>query len=170
MNGTNEIGAKAMEELYAYHDGELRGLARWRFERRLHRSPELRRELDGLARLGSLVREAEEEATGPELWDRIAQRLPAVDARREEAGERSAPAWSWLRPAGALAAAAVVAVAVYMGSYQAVPQSGGAVRWLDSGGRPVMVLEADAESQMTIIWMLDDAVEGAAQGVGREVV
>ena len=44
------------------------------------------------------------------------------------------------------------------------------MRWVKSGGRPVMVLEADAESDVTIIWMLDDAVEGAAQGGGREVV
>jgi len=165
----SEIGAKVMEDLYAYHDGELRGLARWRFERRLRRSPALQRELRGLASLGNLVREAEGEAAGPELWDRIAQRLPAVDARREGAGESAGAALGWLRPAGALAAAAVVAVAVYLGTYQAVPASDGSVRWLDSGGRPVMVLEAEADSQATIIWMLDDAVEGAAQGGGREV-
>jgi len=166
----SEIGAKAMEELYAYYDGELRGLARWRFERRLRRSPELQRQLDELAGIGKLVREAEGEAVGPELWDRIAQRLPAVDAQREEAAGESGAGWSWLRPAGALAAAAVVAVAVYLGTFETVAPEGGAVRWLDSGGRPVMVLEADAGSQTTIIWMLEDAVEGAARGVGREVV
>ena len=166
----SEIGAKVMEDLYAYHDGELHGLARWRFERRLRRSPELQRELEGLAGLGNLVRAAEEEAVGPELWDRIAQRLPAVDARRAESGAEAAGSWGWLRPAGALAAAAVVAVAVYLGSFQAVPPPGGSVLWLDSGGRPVMVLEAEAESQATIIWMLDDAVEGAARGGGHEVV
>jgi hypothetical protein len=44
------------------------------------------------------------------------------------------------------------------------------VRWMDSGGRPVMVLEEDAENEVTIIWMLEDAVEGAARGGGREVV
>ena len=165
----SEIGAKVMEDLYAYHDGELRGLARWRFERRLRRSPALQRELRGLAGLGNLVREAEAEAAGPELWERIAQRLPAVDAQRDEAGESAGSGLGWLRPAGALAAAAAVAVAVYFGTYPTVPSSGASVRWLDSGGRPVMVLEAEAESQATIIWMLDDAVEGAAQGGAREV-
>ena len=63
----NEMGAKAMEELHAYHDGELRGLARWRFERRLRREPELRQQLDRLAGLGNLVRASETEAAGPEL-------------------------------------------------------------------------------------------------------
>ena len=45
--------------LHAYHDGELRGFARWRFERRLARSPELRRELEALALMRELVREGE---------------------------------------------------------------------------------------------------------------
>ena len=43
--------------LHAYHDGELRGFARWRFERRLARSPALQRELRGLSELGRLLRE-----------------------------------------------------------------------------------------------------------------
>ena len=163
-----------MEELHAYHDGELRGLARWRFERRLRREPELRRQLDGLAGLGRLLRATEGEAGAPELWDRIAQRLPAIDAQREEASRpassEAAGGWGWLRPAGALAAAAVVAVAVYFGAVEAPGPHGGVVRWVDSGGRPVMVLEEDAESDVTIIWMLDDAVEGAARGGGGEVV
>ena len=41
----NELNTERIEELHAYHDGELRGFARWRFERRLFRSAELRREL-----------------------------------------------------------------------------------------------------------------------------
>lgn len=166
----SEIGTKHLEQLHAYHDGELRGLARWLFERRLGRSPELRRQLDGLAQLGTLVREAEGAAEGPELWDRIAQRLPAVDARREEVGREAGAARRWLRPAGALAAAVAVAVAVYLGSFEAAAPRPGGVLWVDSGGRPVMVLEEDAERQVTIIWTLEDAVEGAAQGGGGEVV
>ncbi len=31
----SELDAKGWEALQAYHDGELRGLARWRFERRV---------------------------------------------------------------------------------------------------------------------------------------
>jgi anti-sigma-K factor RskA len=166
----SEMGAKAMEEMHAYHDGELRGLARRRFERRLRREPALRRELDQLAGLGSLVREAEGAAAGPELWDRIAQRLPAIDAQREEAVRETGATWSWLRPAGALAAAALVAVAVWLGTFEAGAPHVGVVRWMDSGGRSVMVLEEDAESGVTIIWMLEDAVEGAARGGGSEVV
>ena len=166
----SDPGANVMEDLHAYHDGELRGLARWRFERRLARSPELRRRLDALAGLGFWVRETEGAAAGPELWDRISQRLPAIDARREEAGQEAGAAWGWLRPVGALAAAAVVAVAFYLGTFEAAAPHVGVVRWMDSGGRSVMVLEEDAERQVTIIWMLDEAVEGAAQGGGREVV
>ena len=87
--------------LHAYHDGELRGFARWRFERRLARSPELQRELREIAELGALLRERASEAPGPELWDRIALRLPAADARRAAAAQASAA-----RAASRLAAAA----------------------------------------------------------------
>ena len=162
--------------LHAYHDGELGRLARWRFERRLRRSPELRRELAALARVGELVRAHEERAPTTDLWDRIEQRLPAVEARKA-AGEVEAEAgrgWlhSWWQPAGALAAAAAVALAVYVGFGPApgVPEApGGTVRWVDSGGRSVLVLDDD-EADVTIIWLLDDAVEGAAEGGSGEVV
>ena len=166
----SEMGTEVLEQLYAYQDGELRGLARWRFERRLQRSPALRTELERLARLGSLVRESERAVPGPELWDRIAQRLPAIDALREEGRAEESVAWGWLRPAGGLAAAVGLGVAVWLGTFETAEPEGRVVRWVNSGGRPVMVLEADAESDVTIIWMLDDAVEGAAQGGGREVV
>ncbi|MDJ0846772.1 MAG: hypothetical protein QNK04_00180 [Myxococcota bacterium] len=173
---SDETG-RVEERLHAYHDGELGAFARWRFEWRLRRSPELRRELAALARVGELVRASEREAAGPDLWDRIEQRLPAVDARRaagetEEEGEGILAAW-W-RPVGAVAAAAAVAVAVYVGfgemGVSAAP--GGTVRWVDSGGQSVLVLD-DAEADVTIIWLLDetdDAVEGAAQGGTGEVV
>ena len=164
------LNSDRIEQLHAYHDGELRGFARWRFERRLLRSAELRRELDGLAALGGLVREVEEAAVGPELWDGIAQRLPAIDAQRGDAGEEVSGRWGWLRPAGALAAVTGVAVAVYLGALEPAAPQGSVVRWLDSGGRAVLVLEEDAESQVTIIWMLEDAVEGAARGGRGEVV
>ncbi len=159
-----------MEDLHAYYDGELRGLARWRFERRLGRSPALRRQLDALASLGGLVRETEGAAAAPELWDRIAQGLSAIDAQREEARQQGGAAWIWLRPAGVLAAAAAVAAAVYLGRFEAAAPHAGVVRWLDSGGRAVLVLEEDAENEVTIIWMLDEAVEGARRGGEREVV
>jgi anti-sigma-K factor RskA len=161
----SEIGSDTFEALCAYHDGELRGLARWRFERRLRREPGLRRELAALARVGELVRESEA-AAQPDLWDRIELRLPSIDAQRAEAA--TAPA-SWWRPLGALAAAAaVLVVAVYVGLFEPSPAPGGAVRWMDSGGRSVLVLD-DAESDVTIIWLLNDAAVGAARGGSGDV-
>ena len=78
-------GAKMSRDeraLQAYHDGELRGLRRWRFERRLSRSPELRAELEALKQLGVWTRECDPERPSADLWDRIALRLPALDAQR----------------------------------------------------------------------------------------
>jgi anti-sigma factor RsiW len=156
--------------LHAYHDGELRGLARWRFERRLARSPALQRELRGLSELGLLLRERAEAAPGPDLWDRIALRLPAADAQRESAAsERVTPWWvGWLRPLGAAAAALAVA-AVVAQQWLTAPalEQAGVVRWMDSRGRSVMVLEEDAQNEVTIIWLLDGGPAGAAVGAER---
>lgn len=154
-------------EVHAYYDRELGAFARWRFERRLRRDAALRRELDGLTRLGGWLRETETQAAGPDLWDGIALRLPAIDATAAEADSPAGGAW--LRPAGAFAAAAVLFLAVWFGSFDAAVPSDGAVRWMDSGGRPVMVLDNAGEADVTIIWMLEDAVEGAARG-GRNGV
>ena len=98
----SEIGNDTFEALCAYHDGELRGLARWRFERRLRREPGLRGELAALGRVGDLVRE-NEAAAEPDLWDRIELRLPAVYAQRagSDVARSAAPA-PWWRPLGAL--------------------------------------------------------------------
>lgn len=162
---------RGWQRLHAYHDGELGGLALWRFERRLRRSPQLQRELAALARVGELVCESEARASEPDLWDRIEQRLPALDARRVEAAQptRAAPAW-WLPPVGAAAAVAVAALlAVYVGWFGSPASQAGVVRWMDSEGRTVMVLETDAEAEVTIIWLLEDVAEGAARGGSREV-
>ena len=48
----SEVEIEGWKQLHAYHDGELSGFARWRFERRLRRSPELQRELAALTRIG----------------------------------------------------------------------------------------------------------------------
>ena len=155
--------------LHAYHDGELRGLARWRFERRLARSPALQRELRGLSELGLLLRERAAAATGPELWDRIAQRLPAADARRQAETATRATPWrlGWLPPLGAAAAALAVA-AVVAQQWLTAPalDQAGVVRWMDSRGRSVMVLEEDEQNEVTIIWLLDGGPAGAAVGGG----
>jgi len=163
------------ERLHAYHDGELSGLSRWRFERELRRSPALRRELAGLRSLGELLRAHDAQATAPDVWDAIALRLPAADARRAEGEgtetEAGASGWAiwWLKPVGALAAsAAVVAMVVFGGFLDEGPTPGGVVRWIDSGDRSVMVL--DDQPDTTIIWVLDGAIEGAAWGGRREQV
>jgi anti-sigma-K factor RskA len=155
--------------LHAYHDGELRGLARWRFERKLARSPALRRELEQLAELGVLLRERAAAAPGAELWDRIALRLPAEDARRASAASEPARGWAlgW-RPLGAVAAALVIAAVAAQQWLTAPPaEQAGVVRWMDSRGRSVMVLEEDAHNEVTIIWLLDGAPPGGAVGDGR---
>ncbi len=151
--------------LHAYHDGELRGLVRWRFERRLARSPELRHELQSLVRLRVLALEVEPDAETPDLWEEIARRLPALDAHRVEGGLRSRePAWAWLwRPMGAAAAAAATAALVFA-LWSSDNAHAGVVRWLDSGGRSVIVLEDDAD--VTIIWVLGDSLDGPERGGG----
>jgi anti-sigma-K factor RskA len=158
--------------LHAYHDGELTGLARWRFERRLRRSPDLRAELEEVAALGEMLREQDAAEPAPDLWDAIAPRLAALDAERIDvlalpAGpglwDRLEP---WLRPLGAVAATAAVVLAVlYGGFWQDAPTAGGVVRWIDSGNRSVVVLDDDPDT--TIIWVLDPVAEGAWIGGGR---
>ena len=155
--------------LHAYHDRELRGLARWWFERRLARSPELQRELENLRRLRALAYEADRAADTPDLWQGIARRLPALDAQRagggaeaETAREPTGPA-RWLEPLGALSAAAVTAALVFV-LWSSDTADSSVVRWIDTGDRNVVVLEDDDE--VTIIWVLGRAAEGAAQGGG----
>jgi anti-sigma factor RsiW len=156
--------------LHAYHDGELRGLARWRFERRLARSPALQRELRGLSELRLLLRERAAAATGPELWDGIAARLPVADARRQAAAAERSPArgLGWLPPLGAAAAALAVA-AVVAQQWLTAPalEQAGVVRWMDSRGSSVMVLEEDEQNEVTIIWLLDGGPGAPAAGDGR---
>jgi anti-sigma factor RsiW len=159
--------------LHAYHDGELSRLARWRFERQLRRSPELQRELAGLRRLGDALRAREAGRATPDVWDALALRLPAEDARRAERGAAGAArAWGareswWLKPVGALAVSAVLVAALLLGDLGSEPPAaGGVVRWIDSGSRSVMVL--DDQPDTTIIWVFDGAVEGASWGIRSE--
>jgi len=168
MSGTS--GERA---LHAYHDGELRGFARWRFERRLARSPELRRELEALALMRELVREGESRVPTPDLWEGISRRLPPEEgARPARIGDREAregrggfAPLAWLvRPLGA--AAVVVAVALVFALNSGDNAAPGVVRWIDSGDRNVMVLEGDEE--VTIIWVLGEASTPSRQGGARE--
>jgi anti-sigma factor RsiW len=168
-------GSSGERALHAYHDGELRGFARWRFQRRVARSPELRRELEALALMRELVREGESRVPTPDLWEGISRRLPPAEGARparirdREAREgRGAPApLVWLaRPLGAAAAVAVVAVALVFALNSGDNAAPGVVRWIDSGDRNVMVLEGDEE--VTIIWVLGDASTPPRQGGAGE--
>jgi len=164
--GAERTRASRVERaLHAYHDGELKGWGRWRFERRLARSPELRRELEVLARMRELVRESQSQAPAPDLWGAIEQRLPAVDARRVEAERAGGGLAAWLgsrlRPIGA-AAAAAAAAALAIVLLSGDNPTEGVVRWIDGGGRSVMVLEGDEE--VTIIWVIGSATESLSRG------
>jgi ferric-dicitrate binding protein FerR (iron transport regulator) len=147
--GADVLRLRALE---AYHDGELRGLARLRLERHLARSPELRLELEALRALRARLRERDEGGPAPDLWPGIEARLAAATLPAER--PRSLPR-RLVAPIGALAAAAAAAAfaLVYLGPEPA-PQ-GGVVRWLDSRGTSVLVLEDDSATGVTVIWLLD---------------
>jgi anti-sigma factor RsiW len=157
--------------LYAYHDGELSGFARRRFERRLRRSPAFQRELERLADVGEQLQQFDSERAEPELWDGVALQLSAIDARRAEAiaaavrSRRVGGIPRWV-PAGAFVAL-VVAVGVGL-LWPREPERGQGVRWVDAGSRSVLVLDDDPET--TIIWMLDGLGESASRGGDRNEV
>jgi anti-sigma factor RsiW len=165
---------RADQRLQAYHDGELAGFARFWMERRIARSADLRARLAELDALSSLVRQAVPAVAGADLWDEIAPRLAAVDVERGlsagrgrdlevEAGNGSGSGLGWLfGPVGAFAAAgaAAIALAFVLASSDTAPV--GVVHWLDSGDRNVMVL--DGEDDVTVIWVFDPNLDGAALG------
>lgn len=147
-------------ELEAYRDGELSFWARRRVERALQRDPALRRRVEALDSIGTLLREADAEAETPDLWAGIRLRLAQEDAKR--AVESGAGSWldAWRRPMGiaalGAAAAASVALALLLTPEAAPPPSvrpapPGSVRWIDARGNPMMVLRDDREA--TIIWV-----------------
>ena len=120
----------------------------------------------------------------PDLWASIASALPAIDAQvdderargavrprepvaEERAGFFGLPIANWAVGSAVLAALAVMLLlpttppplggdtATMRGIAPVVVASpAGTVRYLDSGGRSVMVIEDSAES-MTIVWMMD---------------
>ncbi len=186
MNSTSaeKIG-KQQRDLNAYHDGELSGLRGWIFERRLARSPGLRAELEALKRLSRCVQELGPQPPSVDVWDEVALHLPAIDAQFEEQrqglkGQRQGgaglPAWrrmDWLaaysRPLAAVAVSVALALALFLGIMEdAAPPTAGIIRWLDTGGRSVIVLEDQDDA--TIVWLLDALEDGASEGGSREAV
>jgi anti-sigma factor RsiW len=168
-DGRRQREDREEEALQAYYDGELGRWARWRMQRRLERSPELRRELVELEALSGLVRASAPEVAIPDLWSGIERGLAVADAERriaaEAAGER-ASVLDWLfRPAAALVAAGAAAAALAMLLLSSETAPGGVVHWVDSGARNVMVL--DGEDDVTVIWVFDPIGDGASRGGRR---
>ncbi len=158
------------ERLQAYHDGELHVLARWRLERRLARDLAARQELSALEETSRLLREVETDGAAPDLWEAIRLRLPALDAERAEPEEAGGGVRSrlWaLSPwvgVGVAAAALALAIGVEWGD-ASVP---GSVRWIDSRGDPLMVLQDD--SQATIIWVIEGEPGDLSGRSGRVLI
>jgi anti-sigma factor RsiW len=186
--GAEEMG-RDQRDLNAYHDGELSGLRRWIFERRLSRSPSLRAELEELKRLTRWVQGMGPQPPSVDVWEDVALRLPAIDAqfaeqRQGRAEQRQGSAeqrqgraeWrgmDWLaaysRPLAAAGVTAALALALFLGIMEdAAPPTSGVIRWLDTGGRSVMVLEDQGDA--TIVWLLDALDDGISEGESREAV
>ena len=77
---------------------------------------------------------------------------------------------AYSRPVAAVAVSAALALALFLGIMEdaAVPTPG-IIRWLDTGGRSVLVLEDD-QGDATIVWLLDAPEDGALEGGSREAV
>ncbi len=134
--GAEEIG-RDQRDLNAYHDGELSGLRRWIFERRLSRSPSLRAELEELKRLARWVQGLGPQPPSVDVWEDVALRLPAIDAQfaeqrqgradqRQRRAERRGMDWlaAYSRPLAAVGAAVALAL------IEAVLRRGGAIEVL----------------------------------------
>jgi anti-sigma factor RsiW len=151
------MSERLVKQLHAYHDGELTGLRRWWLERRIAASPAAQAELARLGELGAALRAQAEEAPAPDLWSGIVMRLPAAAPAAEPAREGlgfTLPRW-----VGAAVAAGAIALAVFVmprGDSPLVPAPadarGSAVQLLDTGRRPAVILQDDAEA--TIILLL----------------
>jgi anti-sigma factor RsiW len=170
--GTEQMG-REQRDLNAYHDGELKGLRLWAFERRLSSSPRLRAELEELRRVARWVQASDSDVRDIDVWDDIALRLHGIDAERSErpSGQRSGLDWlvAYVRPISAVAVMAALALALFLGIMDGdAPTPPGMIRWLDTGGRSVMVLEDEGDA--TIVWLLEAPEEGAAEGGSREAV
>jgi hypothetical protein len=76
---------------------------------------------------------------------------------------------AYSRPLAAVAVSAALALALFLGIMEdAAAPTSGIIRWLDTGGRSVMVLEHQGDA--TIVWLLDAADDGVSEGGSRETV
>ena len=164
----NDARRREQQELHAFQDGELPLWRRWRVSRRLVRDAAARRELASIEELRALLQEQAATLPEPDLWEGIRAQLPTAARPAPLDADDSLPArtpWlpAWLGAAIALASVALV-MASGMLSGDAAPM--GSLRWLDSKGKPVMVLRDDHDA--TIIWVLqkpEQADAGARDAV-----
>ena len=158
------VDDRVRQNLEAYFDGELGVLRRAWWTRRIGGSLELRNELAAIEARSRALRDHEREAVGARdsLWTEISMGLPAVDARASAVAIPRAR--GFFGPP--LVAAAVGMAAAVLWLWQPAPGServgsssvsapvAGSLRYLDTGGRPVLVVEDDPG--VTIIWLMDD--------------
>jgi anti-sigma-K factor RskA len=151
------MSERLVKDLHAYHDGELSGLRRWWVERRVAASPAAQAELARIRELGAALRAQEGQTPSPDLWSAIVMRLPPAMPEPEAARERDGFGFTLPKWAGAVVAAGAVAVAIWVGGTPTPgPRPRGAsqsaVQLLDTGRRPAVILQDDAEA--TIILLL----------------
>lgn len=152
--------------LDGYHDGELDAVERNRVERHLAVCNVCRADLASLGVVGRVVRAAVAGTGSPDLWAAIERELPKKRASEAPPHRRRAPLRRRWLPAVAAAAAAAslfLLIADYEGVGPVAADRGasGVVRSVYAPERPVVVLEADEAGDPTIIWVMDDAAEGA---------
>jgi anti-sigma factor RsiW len=148
--------------LDGYHDGELDAIERNRVESHLTTCAVCRTDLASLGAVGRAVRAAVSGTDSPDLWDAIARDLPQSRAPRPAPARRRAPGRRRWLPAAAAAASLYLLVgpdALLPGGEDA--GASGVVRSLYAPERSVMVLEAEQGDDPTIIWVMDEATEGA---------
>ncbi|NNL86652.1 MAG: hypothetical protein HKP27_13415 [Myxococcales bacterium] len=135
------------QKMMAYHDGELSWASRWLLARSLRRDASARAELKLWGAVGEVLRKEVGEEASPDLWPEISDRLRAS---AEQGARPSRPGWNWRWPELAAGVAAGLAIGWWALVSGSTPGEE-SIRWLDSGGKTVMVLQDDAEA--TIIWV-----------------
>ena len=167
----SDARTRERQELHAYQDGELPLWRRWRISRRLARDRAAQRELASIAELGALLREqaAAEPGPLPDLWEGVRAQLATASRPTGVDVDDSLPArtpWvpAWLGAGLAAASVAAVMASGVLASDAAPVES---VRWLDSKGKPVMVIQDDHDA--TIIWVLQKPKQTTGGGGGDAV-
>ncbi len=166
----SEEQRKAGQELHAFRDGELPFWKRRRVARRLAHDPAAQHEVASITEIGALLREQAATLPAPDLWAGIRAQLPTAARPAALDADDAQPARSSWLPGWLGAALATASVAAVMASGVATGDAApvGSLRWLDSKGKPVMVLQDDRDA--TIIWVLSKPKRTSAGGGGRDAV